>query len=209
MIRLYQFPLSGNCHKVRLLLGMLGLPHERIDVAGARGEHKAPAFLALNPLGQVPVLVDGDVVVRDSQAILFYLAQTYGLASGQPHWWPLAPALAADVVAWLSVAANEVSRGPGLLRLHHKFGRAIDVAAAEATSATLLGVLDAHLSRREWLVGAQVSIADLAVYPYIALAPEGRVDLQPHAGVVKWLRRLEALPAYEGMAGMQTAGESA
>lgn len=202
MIKLYQFALSGNCHKVRMLLSFLNLPHEVINVSGAKGEHKSPGFLAMNPFGQVPVLVDGDVVLRDSQAILFYLAQKYGQTSGQPNWMPADPALGAEVTGWLSVASSEVSRGPGMLRMHHKFGRAIDVAATEKISADVLNVLNTHLANRDWLVGSQISIADLAVYAYVALAPEGKVDLQAHAHVVQWLRRIQALPAYVGMDGM-------
>lgn len=202
MIKLYQFALSGNCHKVRMLLSLLNLPHEVVNVSGAKGEHKSPEFLALNPFGQVPVLVDGDVAVRDSQAILFYLAQKYGQVAGQTNWWPSDPALGADVMAWLSVASSEVSRGPGMLRMHHKFGRAIDIASTEKISADLLKVLNTHLADREWLVGSDISIADLAVYPYIALAPEGQVDLQPYTHLVRWLRRIQALPAYVGMEGM-------
>ena len=77
---------SGNCHKVRLLLSLLDLPYERILVRGNEREHQSPAFLARNPFGQVPVLVDDSVVLRDSQAILLYLALTYWqrpLAAGE------------------------------------------------------------------------------------------------------------------------------
>lgn len=202
MIKLYQFALSGNCHKVRMLLSFLNLPHEVIPVSGARGEQKSPEFLAMNPFGQVPVLVDGDIVLRDSQAILFYLAQQYGRERGQTHWMPADTALGAEVISWLSVASSEVSRGPGMLRMHHKFGRAIDVAATEKISTDVLSVLNIHLAQREWLVGSAISIADLAVYAYVALAPEGQVDLQPYVNVVSWLRRIQTLPAYVGMEGM-------
>lgn len=202
MIKLYQFALSGNCHKVRMLLSFLKLPHEIIHVSGAKGEHKSPEFLALNPFGQVPVLVDCDVVLRDSQAILFYLAQKYGQTSGESNWMPNDPKLAAEVISWLSVASSEVSRGPGMLRMHHKFGRPIDVAATEKVSADVLNVLNTHLAQHDWLVGKAISIADVAVYPYIALAPEGHLDLQPFAHVVSWLRRIQTHPDYVGMDGM-------
>lgn len=198
MIKLYQFPISGNSHKVRLMLSLLKLPHELVNVAGAKGEHKAPAFLAMNPFGQVPVLVDGNVVLRDSQAILFYLAQRYG----QGQWFPADAVLGAQVMGWLSVAASEVSRGPGALRLHHLFGRPLDVPTAQKLSADLLAVLDQQLAQGEWLVGAQITIADLAVYSYIALAPQAQLDLTPYAHVRAWLHRIQALPGYVGMDGM-------
>lgn len=205
MIKLYNFPASGNCHKVRLLLSLLNLPHEVVPVAGAKAEHKSPGFLAMNPFGQVPVLEDGEVVLRDSQAILYYLAQRYG----EGRWMPNDVAEAAQVMAWLSVASSEVSRGPGMLRLHHKFGRPIDVAQSQRVTSELLDILDAHLSHQQWLVGAQVSIADIAVYPYIALAPEGQVDLSPHPHVLDWLRRIRSTFDPVGMPGMITFQESA
>lgn len=197
-MKLHQFPLSGNSHKVRLMLSLLNLPFETINVAGAQGQHKSPAFLALNPFGQVPVLEDGDVVLRDSQAILVYLGQLHG----RGRWWPQDAASAAAVVAWLSTAANEVAKGPNLLRLHHKFGRSIDLDAAVKVTADLLPVLEAHLSHQDWFVGAHPTVADVAMYPYLALAPEGHVDLSAYPHVMRWIRRVQALPGYVGMDGM-------
>ncbi len=195
-LKLYHFPLSGNSHKVRLALSLLGLPHEAEVPSG--GAHKAPEFLRLNPFGQVPVLVDGAVVVRDSQAILAYLGQRFG----GDAWWPQDAARMAQVVAWLSTAANEVAHGPNLLRLHHKFGRAIDLSAAQARTAALLDVLEAELVRQPWLVaGDAPTLADVAVYPYIALAPEGWVDLSPYPAVRAWLSRVQALPGHVDMPG--------
>ncbi len=198
MIKLYQFALSGNSHKVRLMLSLLAAPFQTLDVSGAAREHKSDSFLDLNPFGQVPVLVHGDVVVRDSQAILAYLGQTFGYGS----WWPKRAADMADVVAWLSTAANEVSHGPNLLRLHHRFGRAIDVASAEAVSQNLLVVLEKRLSGRQWLVGSTITVADVAMYPYIALAPEAHLELQSYPEIQTWLARIQALPGYLGMPGM-------
>lgn len=196
-MKLYHFPASGNAYKVRLLLAMLQLPHELIVPSG--GAHKQPEFLALNPFGQVPVLVDGEVVVRDSQAILVYLAARYGGAA----WWPADPARLAAIQAWLSTAANEVAHGPALLRMHRKFGRQIDVEATTQRSLALLQLIDGQLSARPWLVdGAEPSIADLAVYPYIALASEGGLDLTPYGHLRAWLSRVQALPGHVGMPGL-------
>ncbi|MBB5206325.1 glutathione S-transferase [Inhella inkyongensis] len=196
-MKLYHFPLSGNAHKVRLLLSMLNLPHEAEVPSG--GAHKSPEFLKLNPLGQVPVLVDGEVVIRDSQAILAYLGQRYG----GDAWWPQDAARMAQVVAWLSTAANEVAHGPALLRMHHKFSRAIDVAATQARSQALLGVLEGVLSHQTWLVaGAQPTVADLAVYPYVALAPEAHLDLSSYPALRAWLTRIQALPGHVDMSGL-------
>lgn len=198
MIKLYEFALSGNCHKVRLLLSMLGLPYESVAVDAAAHQQKSPEFLAMNPLGQVPVLVDGDVTVRDSQAILVYLASRYGGAS----WWPQDPAALAEISAWLSTAANEVANGPSALRARQKFGRDINAQEATQITATLLPILDSRLTTHDWLTGDAPSIADLAIYPYLALAPEGGIDLARYPALRAWFGRIQALPGYVGMPGM-------
>lgn len=128
-----------------------------------------------------------------------YLARAYA----NEKWFPNDPAKSADVVAWLSTAAHEVARGPNALRLHYKFGRKIDVEDAIITTENLLQVLNTHLRDRPWLATNTVTIADLAVYPYIALANEGKVDLTPFAHVENWLERIAALPGFVAMSGIQ------
>ncbi len=199
MIELFEFGLSGNCHKVRIMLSLLGLEYRSHLVNGGEREHKSPEFLTMNPFGQVPVLKDGDTVIRDSQAILVYLARKYGA----PEWFPMEPALAAEVTAWLAVAANEVARGPNALRLHHKFGRAINLQDAEKVTESLLKLLNQHLEHRDWLATATITVADVAMYPYIALAREGKVDLAPYLHVENWMGRLEMLTGYVSMPGIQ------
>ncbi|WP_028450179.1 glutathione S-transferase family protein [Chitinibacter tainanensis] len=201
MIQLYEFALSGNCHKVRLMLALLGIPYQSIAVNGAVREHKSPEFLAKNPLGQVPVLVDGDVVLRDSQAILVYLARQYG-AEQADFWLPNDPVGQAQVQAWLATAANEVTRGPNALRLLHKWGRTVAVAEAETLTAQLMAVLESTLSQQPWLAAPHITIADIALYPYIALSPEGQVPLAQYPAVCQWLARIEALPGYVVMPGI-------
>lgn len=198
MISLYEFALSGNCHKARLMLSLLGQEYRSVLVNGQQKEHKSAEFLGKNPFGQVPVLQDGDTVIRDSQAILVYLARTYGAE----NWLPQAPATMAKVIAWLSTAANEVARGPCALRSNHKFGRAINQLEAELICDSLLTVLESQLGQQNYLVGEQPSIADIAMYPYIALAPEGDVDLSGYPAVSAWLARIQAMPGYVGMPGM-------
>ena len=138
MIKLYQFPASGNSHKIRLMLSLLDLKFKLENVDGGKRAHKSEAFLRMNPFGQVPVLVDGEFVLRDSQAILVYLAQRYG----NGMWLPLDPENLAKVTMWLSTAANEVVRGPNLLRLHYRFGREIDVSAAQFATHQLLHIVN-------------------------------------------------------------------
>ncbi|WP_039915061.1 glutathione S-transferase family protein [Cellvibrio mixtus] len=199
MLTLYEFGLSGNCHKVRLLLSLLGLQYQSTLLNNAEREHKTEQFLQLNPFGQVPVLTDGDTLVRDSQAILVYLARTYGA----DEWFPHDPAKMAEVVSWLAVAANEVARGPNALRLHHKFGRAINIEEATQITVHVLSILDTHLQSRHWLANNTLTIADIAIYPYIALVNEGKFNLEPYLHVQNWMGRIEHLTGYITMPGIQ------
>ncbi|MGX9936920.1 glutathione S-transferase family protein [Advenella kashmirensis] len=204
MITLYDLAASGNCHKVRLLLSLLGVQYHSRAVNLMDGEHKLANFLQMNPFGQVPVLVDGDVILRDSQAILVYLAKQYG-----DHGWLAAddPIAMAQVTAWLSTAANEVARGPNDLRLHYKFGRQLDLVAAQQITERLYGIVEQQLQASGWLVGDHITIADIAVYPYIALSPESQVSLASYPALLAWVGRIQALPGYVGMPGMYCSAE--
>jgi glutathione S-transferase len=195
---LYEFALSGNCHKIRLMLSLLGLDYRSVIVNGSERQQKSVDFLSMNPFGQVPVLTDDDVIVRDSQAILVYLARKYG----NEQWLPNEATALAEVATWLSTAANEVSMGPNRLRLHYKFGRAINSEESRQTAINLLNILQGRLEKYEWLATDHLTIADIAIYPYIALAPEGRLDLESYPAVTGWVSRIQALPGYVGMPGM-------
>lgn len=204
MITLYDMALSGNCHKVRLLLSMLGLPHQLRPVDLLGGEQRGKDYLQVNPFGQVPVLNDDGLLIRDSQAILVYLAKRYGGES----WWPDDAYPLAQIAGWLSTAANEVFNGPAMLRVHYKFGRAIDIPRAQQTADKVLGIVEQHLQSRDWLANDRPSIADLAVYPYLALAPEGGIAIGDYPNIVAWFERIRALPGYLPMPGMWQAGGS-
>lgn len=194
-IRVYSFPLSGHAHRVRLFLSLLGLPFETIDVDLAAGAQREPAFLALNPLGQVPVIDDNGTVLADSNAILVYLAKRYGDA----HWLPDDAAGAAAVQRWLSFAAGPIASGPAAARLVTVFGAALDHDAAKRTAAKLLDVIDRELAGKPFAAGARPTIADIAAYTYIAHAPEGGVSLDAYPHLRAWLARIQALPGFVGM----------
>lgn len=192
---LYDFPLSGHCHRVRLLLSLLGLPYRSILVDLPGRAQKGPEFLALNPFGQVPVLRDAELTIADSNAILVYLATKYASES----WLPRDPAGAAAVQRWLSIAAGELVRGPVTARAIAVFKRPGDASAARAIAAQLFGQMNDHLQHTNFLAGGGPSIADVACYTYVARAPEGGVDLEPFAQLRAWLTRMEALPGFVAM----------
>lgn len=194
-IKLYNFPRSGHAHRAELMLSLLQLPTELILVDLAKGEHKQPKFLAINPFGQVPVLDDQGVILADSNAILVYLAQKYG----NGRWLPTDPEGAAKVQRWLSVAAGQIAFGPARARLITVFGASYNAEEVIARSHDLLKVMDQELAHSEYLVGNEPTIADVAAYSYIAHAPEGNVSLADYANVRAWLARIEALPGFVGM----------
>lgn len=191
-MKLYHHPLSGHAHRARLFVSLLGLPHELVEVDLMAGAHKSPDFLKLNPFGQVPVLDDDGVVVADSNAILVYLAKK----AGRGDWLPEDPSGAAAVQRWLSVAAGEVAYGPAAARLVTVFGAKFNPDEVIGRAHTLLARLESRLSGQDWLVGDHPTIADVAIYSYVARAPEGNVDLSGYPAVRAFLRRIEGLPGF-------------
>jgi len=196
MIKLYGFPLSGHSHRVELMLSLLGLPTEFVLVDLKVGAQKAPDYIAtINSFGQVPAIDDNGVVLADSNAILVYLANTYG--KGQ--WLPSDAAGQARVQRWLSAAAGQLSAGPAAARLATVFGAEVDTVATIARSHALLKLVETQLSQSRFLAGEQPTIADIAFYTYVAHAPEGNVSLADYPHVRAWLASLEALPGFVGM----------
>lgn len=196
-MKLYDLELSGNCYKVRLFAALAGIDLEIVPVDFLGGAHKRPPLTDLNPWGELPILVDGERVLRDSQAILVHLAGSYGGAA----WWPAEAPLQAEIVQWLSTAANEIQNGPASARLVDRFGYALDKADTLARAARILPLLDAHLADHAWLAIGRPTIADCAMYPYVALAPEGGIDLAPYRHIARWIERVRALPGYRAMPG--------
>lgn len=201
MIKLFEHPLSGNTHKVRLLLGYLGIAYEGVHVDLPVNPEKTSDIMGYNPLAEIPVIVDGDVVLRDSQAILVYLARKYG---GET-WLPSDAAGQARVFQWLSFAANEIHHGPNLARVHYLFNFELDVELAKRRSVRVLQLLDAHLASRSWLEIDRPTIADVACLPYVALAGEGKVQLADYSNVVAWIERLRNLKGFVPMPGLDRA----
>lgn len=192
MLKLYDFALSGNSYKARLMLSLLNLEHKIVSVDLKSGEHKSLEFLGLNPFGQIPVLVDGSTVIRDSQAILVYLARCYGGNS----WLPNEAEPISLVMQWLFTAAHDIQQGLAAARAYHLVGRQLDIATATQRSHTTLKAIDQHLAQRQWLELNRPTIADIACFPYIALAADGRIALDNYANVTAWLTRIKQLPGY-------------
>lgn len=200
MMTLYGHEMSGNSYKVRLFLELLNIDYEWIKVDLMKGEHKTPEYLALNPFGQIPLLVDGDVKLADAQAILVYLARQYG----DEQWLPTDALSLAQVVRWLSTTAGEVRQGPESARLYHLFNVTnINLERAIQKSEFILTQLNDHLAERDWLELGRPTIADIAVFPYVALARDGNLDLNSYPNVLIWIDRIKQLPGFVGMSGIE------
>jgi glutathione S-transferase len=193
-ITLYGTDLSGHVHRVILMLSILELPYRFVQAPAE--VRRSASFLALNPLGQIPVLEDGGELFADSGAILVYLAKRY--ASGS-LWLPEDAVPAARVQRWLAIAAGELRFGPAAARVMAIWRTPGDRVQAGETADRLFRFMEAHLADSSYLAAAHPTIADLAMYAYTAHAPEGGVSLEPYPAIRGWLSRVESLPRFKPM----------
>ncbi len=205
---LYDYILSPSCYKARLMAALAGvkLTLRAVDFhPGA--EHRGPELLALNPAGSIPILVDGDLVLTESSAILVYLA-----ASAAPAWLGTGePAEAARIQQWLSFSAR-LTASLGGARLTEMLHRAGDLAALHTAGIAALRELEAALFEQRlkgeaFLVGNSPTVADIACFPYVALAPDGGVTLDAYPSIRLWMRALRALDGFIEMPGIHRLHE--
>ena len=198
-MKLYDFPVSPNSLKVRAVAYELGLTLELVPVDLFRGESRAPAFLAINPNGRCPVLVDGDFVLWESMAILRYLvAKNPGSASLLPS----GARAQAEVDRWLAWQLAHL--GPAMSKVgFERFVKKLtgqgapDLAAIEAGTAEfhkLTAILEASLGAREYVAGP-LSIADFALGSHYSIAAMVGLDVTPYPRVNAWLGRVLARPS--------------
>lgn len=188
---LYDHPKSGNGYKVRLFLSLIGQPCQLAFLDMNAREHKSGWFLQLNPRGQVPVLLDGETVLFDSQAIVFYLAKKYA-----PHWLGADMADKARVVQWLSFCAKELANGLQALRLYRLLGADVDPVKTADIALASLAVLEDRLARDRWLCGSTTTIADICCFAYVHLAPDAGLQTDELTNVTRWLEQIRALPGF-------------
>ena len=187
---------SPNGFKATIALAELGLPYRLRHVRIEQGEHRLPAFLALNPHGRIPVLVDHDtgITVFESAAILLYLAEKTGRllpAQPQQRW---------AAISWLQFHA--ASMGPMLgQRVHFEIAQGGANAAATAhfrqLSEAALATMDGRLAGNAYLAGDDYSIADMAIYPWAKLWKMQQQKLEDFPNMAAWLERIDARPAVQ------------
>lgn len=205
MITLYDYQPSGNCYKVRLLLALLGLEFQTISIDfHTTKQHKSDEFLEINPLGQLPVLEDEGVRLRDAQAILVYLAARYDRSG---TWYPQDPALIGRIQMWLAFA-DSLTATISAARLHDTLFHDYDIEKSRSGGHRLLRVLDEHLwSAREdgsqWIATAdRPSIADLACFPYVMLSEEGGIAREDYPAIRLWTDRVKQIDGFIEMPGI-------
>ena len=193
-MKLYNTVISGNCYKIRLLLSFLNLDYEKVSINLGDQEQKTEHFLKLNPLGQIPVLEDQGRHIHDSQAILCYLARTY---DAHQLWFPQETITMTRILEWLFFANQRIASSLSAARAFHLIKKPnIDIEHATVMSHASLAVVNQHLKTRHWLVGESATIADIACYPYIALAHQGKIELDLYPDVQAWLTRFQQLPRF-------------
>lgn len=203
-MKLYDYILSASCYKIRLMAALVGvkLDLKAVDFHPGR-EHRSAAFRALNPAGTLPVLVDGDLVLTESTAMLVYLARENWLGAG--------PAQTAQVQQWLAFSAR-LGASLGMARLHDMLLYPGDIDALRRAGIDALRELESHLTEarfanRIFLVGGTPTIADIACFPSVALAPDGGVTLDDFPSIRLWSRAIRALPGFIEMPGIHRLHE--
>ncbi|KAI9668224.1 MAG: hypothetical protein M1821_001044 [Bathelium mastoideum] len=202
--KLYTWGRSGNCYKIRLLAALLGIKLDHIEVDYLKDEQHSPEFLAINPRGQIPALVDGDKVFTDSAAILVYLAgspSVSGATQAPLPFWSNDVVEQAAIVDWLAFAASWVQGGVATARATILFRGIspstqpiLDQATTKAHKS--LEVLQTRLHANDWLALHRPTIADVAVFSYVALAHEGNISLDRYPAVESWISKVRNLPEF-------------
>ena len=200
-MKLYVHPMSSNAVRAAVVAKHLELPVEFDFVDLAKGAHRSPEFLALNPMGQVPVLVDGDLKLAESYAIAKYLTTKVPSQT----LYPTEPAARAKVDQWMFWAANSWSPSIGALNyenmLKAMFGHgAPDEARVKCHNDTLTrlaAVLDNHLAERTWVAGDTVTLGDYAIAASLISMVPAKLPVTGFAHLQRWYKAVQDLPAWK------------
>lgn len=207
-MKLYDYILSPSCFKVRLIAALTGvqLTLRPVDFHPG-GEHRSPELLALNPAGAIPILEDGDMLLTESSAMLTYIA-----SKAAPEWLGNGTAEeSARIQQWLSFS-HRLTANLGGARLYEMLQRPGDIDALQTAGHAALRELEAALTEQRlrgqsFLVSDRPSVADIACFPYVALAPDGSVSLDTYPAIRLWLRAVRALDGFIEMPGIHRLHE--
>ena len=195
-MKVYHFP-SPNPQKVTFALLELGLDCEKIPVDLTKGDHREPAFLAVNPAGRVPVLVDDGVTLTESQAILAYLGDKTG------RLWPASAVGRAQAMQWLFFLSQHVMPAAGEVALRIR-SRVTGVPADETVIGrgekalpAVVGILEGQLAKNKWLLGSEFSLVDCAYCPILNVIEKAHFSFAGFPKVQAYLGTCRARPAWK------------
>jgi glutathione S-transferase len=194
-VLLYDSPVSGNCYKVRLLLAHLGIPYERQALDVVDRSNRPEVLGGLNPSLRVPtVVLDDGRPLGESGAILWYFAEGTRFVPADPYE-------RAQVLQWMFFEQYDLEPTIAVVRFWVAYSGRPEQFADRMTERMKAGeralrALDRHLEGRSYVVGDSLSIADIALYGYAHVAPEGGFDLEPYPSVRPWLERVSSEPGH-------------
>jgi glutathione S-transferase len=191
-VLLFDNPVSGNCYKVRLILSLVGIEFERRQLSVVDHSDRAEVLGGLSPSHNLPtvVLEDGRSLA-ESNAILWYFADG-------TRYLPDDPYERAQVLQWMFFEQYKHEPGIAVVRFWVAISEspppAADIEARRTVGYVALDAMERHLAEREYFVGERFTIADIALYAYTHVAPEGGFDLDSYLAVRGWLERVAAQP---------------
>ena len=198
-MKLYGFPPSPNTWKVRATAHQIGTPLELEIVDLTKRAQREPRYLALNPTGRTPTLVDGDLVLWESSAIMQYLG-----AKQETPLWPDDAGARADIMRWQSWQLQHWSRGTGTFLFENAVKPAMNIGEPDTKAlgqaAELFhqdaAVLDQHLAAHPYLVGDTLTLADFAVVAPLFYGERAKIPLEKYGNIRSWFAKQAALPAW-------------
>lgn len=191
-IKLYRHPRSGESQRVELMLGLLGLPTEVVPVNLMRPRQMTAGAVQQLRYGQAPVIDDHGTVVSDSNAILIYLAATYG----KSQWLPCEHVKLAKVLRWLSLSEGEPWSGDAGGGSNIALSEDHDALDVFKKTLRLLRDMDRQLAVTDFLADEKPTIADVSAYVYVSHSSGGHISLSTYPNVRKWMTALESLPRF-------------
>ncbi len=191
-MKLYDYLPSGNSYKVRLLLSYLGIDYTHVPIDIHKGETQTPAYLAMNPAGQIPLLQLGDGrTLAESNAILMFLAE-------DTPYCPVNHFDHAKVLQWMFWEQYRHEPAIAVARYisHYAPERKAELPALHEKGRAALAVMDAHLATTAFFAGSGPSAADISLYAYTHVADEGGFDLAEYPNVEAWCARMAEHPRH-------------
>lgn len=192
-VLLYDNPVSGNCYKVRLILTLLGIEFERRELSVVDHSDRATTLGGLSPALSVPtVILEDGRPLAESNAILWYFAEGSRYLPDDPHE-------RAQVLQWMFFEQSDHEAAIAVARFWVSIAESrpppgVDVEALQKAGRAALRAMERHLSTAEFFVGERFTIADISLYAYTHVAPEGGFDLEPYPAVRAWLGRVTDQP---------------